>query len=500
MKPLHILLLLVLIAAAFVGGFGYGRWYGKDAKASAGQKEGRRILHYVDPMHPSYTSDKPGIAPDCGMKLVPVYEGGDAESLAQKPTGKILYYSDPKAPDFKSDKPGINPETGSDLEPVYENAPASMPMGTIRVSPEKQQLIGVKFGEVTPSAGVHAFRSVGQVAMDETRFTKVQTRIDGWIEKVYVDFTGKFVEKGQPLLTMYSPEMLASQREYLLALRSKEIMKGSPLSDSQQQSDSLLAAARKRLELYSLSEAQIQEITRTQQPLTNITVYSPISGYVMMRNAFPKQRITPETELYTVVDLSKVWIMADIFENEASMIRVGMPARITPSYGTGQAFSGRVSYIQPSVDPMTRTLKVRIEAANPNMTLKPEMFVNVEFNVSMPARMTVPAEAVLDTGLKKTVFVDRGNGYLEPRQIEIGERIGDRLEVLKGLTPGERIVTSGNFLIDSESQLKSSAAGMAGHQHGSAGGAGKTSSPAKPAAGQSMPGMDMPAAGGPKHD
>ena len=500
MKALRILLIVVLVAAAFVGGIGYGRWYGKDSKASADQQGGRRILHYVDPMHPAYTSDKPGIAPDCGMKLVPVYEGGDAEPQAQNPTGKLLYYRDPKAPAFKSDKPGINPATGSDLEPVYENAPAAMPMGTIRVSPEKQQLIGVKFGEVTPSAGVHAFRSVGQVAMDETRFTKVQTRIDGWIEKVYVDFTGKFVEKGQPLLTMYSPEMLASQREYLLALRSKEIMKGSPLSDSQQQSDSLLAAARKRLELYSLSEAQIEEITRTQQPLTNITVYSPISGYVMMRNAFPKQRITPETELYTVVDLSKVWIMADVFENEASMIQVGMAARIKPSYGTGQAFNGRVSYIQPSVDPMTRTLKVRIEAANPNMTLKPEMFVNVEFNVSMPARMTVPAEAVLDTGLKKTVFVDRGNGYLEPREVEIGDRIGDRLEVVKGLTPGERIVTSGNFLIDSESQLKSFAAGMSGHQHGAADGAGKTSSPAKPAASQAMPGMDMPASGGPKHD
>jgi RND family efflux transporter MFP subunit len=500
MKTLRIFLIVALVSAAFVGGIGYGRWYGKDSKASAGQKGGRRILHYVDPMHPAYTSDKPGIAPDCGMKLVPVYEGGDAEPQAQNPTGKLLYYRDPKVPAFKSDKPGINPATGSDLEPVYENAPAAMPMGTIRVSPEKQQLIGVKFGEVTPSAGVHAFRSVGQVAMDETRFTKVQTRIDGWIEKVYVDFTGKFVEKGQPLLTMYSPEMLASQREYLLALRSKEIMKGSPLSDSQQQSDSLLAAARKRLELYSLSEAQIEEITRTQQPLTNITVYSPISGYVMMRNAFPKQRITPETELYTVVDLSKVWIMADVFENEASMIQVGMAARIKPSYGTGQAFNGRVSYIQPSVDPMTRTLKVRIEAANPNMTLKPEMFVNVEFNVSMPARMTVPAEAVLDTGLKKTVFVDRGNGYLEPREVEIGDRIGDRLEVVKGLTPGERIVTSGNFLIDSESQLKSSAAGMSGHQHGAADGAGKTSSPAKPAASQAMPGMDMPASGGTKHD
>jgi RND family efflux transporter MFP subunit len=299
---------------------------------------------------------------------------------------------------------------------------------------------------------------------------------------------------------MYSPEMLASQREYLLALRSRDIMKGSPLPDSQQQSDSLIAASRKRLELFSLSEAQIEEITRTQQPLTNITIYSPISGYVMMRNAFPKQRITPETELYTVVDLSRVWIMADVFENEASMIRVGMPARVNLSYGSGRKINGRVSYIQPQVDPTTRTLKVRIEADNPDMILKPDMFVDVDFSISIPARMTVPAEAVLDTGLKKTVFVDRGNGYLEPRQVEIGERIGDRIEITKGLASKERVVISGNFLIDSESQLKSSAAGMSGHQHGSAGSSGKSSTPSKPAASGAMPGMDMPTTGERKHD
>ena len=436
MKTLRIFAVCVLIAAAFAAGFGYGRWYGP--RGQAGIATANKPKGYHCPMHPHYHSDKPGNCPICGMKLVP-------------------------------DDDSAHPVGAAAQKPASESGPAEMsemPMGTIRVSPEKQQLIGVKFGEVTSGAGVHSFRSVGKITMDETRFTKVQTRIDGWIEKVYVDFTGKFVEKGQPLLTMYSPEMLASQREYLLALRSREIMKGSPLAGSQEQGDSLLAAARKRLELFSLSEAQIQEITRTGQPLTNITVYSPISGYVTARNAFPKQRVTPETELYTVVDLSNVWIMADVFENEASMIHVGMPARMSLSYGGGRKINGRVSYIQPQVDPTTRTLKVRIEAANPDMILKPDMFVDVDFSVAMPARMTVLAEAVLDTGLKKTVFIDRGNGYLEPRQVETGERIGDRIEITKGLAPHDRVVISGNFLIDSESQLKSAASGMAGHQHG----------------------------------
>jgi len=483
MKLARIILLPVLVAIGILIGFGYGRWYGP--RESAGlTKQATKPKGYHCPMHPSYHSDKPGDCPICGMKLVPDEDAAHpADAAAQKPVGKILFYRDPKAPNFKSDKPGINPETGSDLEPVYEHDPAAMPMGTIRVSPEKQQVIGVKFGEVTSGAGIHSFRSVGKVTMDETRFSKVQTRIEGWIEKVYVDFTGKSVEKGQALLTLYSPEMLASQQEYLLAMRGREIMKDSPLAGSQQQGDSLLVAARKRLELFSLSEAQIEEITRTKQPLTNITIYSPISGYVMMRNAFPKQRITPETELYTVVDLSKVWIMADVFENEASMIRLGMPARVSLSYGNGRKINGRVSYIQPEVDPTTRTLKVRIEADNPDMTLKPDMFVDVEFSVAMSARMTVPAEAVLDTGLRKTVFVDRGNGYIEPRQVETGERIGDRVEIIKGLSPKERIVISGNFLIDSESQLKSSAAGMAGHQHGAPTPKPTTSEPA-PSAGE----------------
>lgn len=466
MKLVRIALLPALLAIGILIGFGYGRWYGPRQSAE-NSKQANKPKGYHCPMHPSYHSDKPGDCPICGMKLVPDEDSAHpVSSAAQQGVGKVLFYRDPKAPNFKSDKPGINPETGSELEPVYENDPAAMPMGTIRISPDKQQVIGVKFGEVTAGAGIHSFRSVGKVAMDETRLAKVQTKIEGWIDRVYVDFTGKLVEKGQPLLTLYSPEMLASQQEYLLAIRSRELMRSSPLAGTQQQSETLLEAARKRMELWDLSDAQIEEIARTGKPIKNITLYSPIGGYVMMRNAFPKQRITPDTELYTVADLSRVWIMADVFENEASMIQVGMQARMSLSYGSGRKIDGVVSYIQPQIDPTSRTLKVRIEADNPDMTLKPDMFVNVEFSVSMPARMTVLADAVLNTGLKKTVFVDRGNGYLEPRLVETGERIGDRIEITKGLTAGERIVISSHFLIDSESQLKSSASGMAGHQHG----------------------------------
>ncbi len=475
MKPLRILLLLALVALGILIGFGYGRWYGPRRYAEPTKQT--KPTGYHCPMHPAFRSDKPGECGICGMKLVPDDDPTHSEPPPAQapPEPKVSQSRDPADSEFTSEKPGLNLTAGNELEPAHAGGPASMPMGTIRVSPEKQQLIGVQYGEAEASAGFHTFRAAGKVAMDETRIAKVQTRIEGWIDKVFVDFTGKRVEKGQPLLTLYSPEMLASQQEYLLAIRSRELMRTSPLAGARQQSESLLAAARKRLELWDLNDAQIDEITRTGEPLENITLFSPVSGYVMTRNAFPKQRITPETELYTLADLSKVWIMADVFENEAPMIRVGMPAKLTLSYAGGRRIVGRVNYVQPQVDNATRTLKVRIEADNPGMALKPEMFVDVEFQVRMPTRLTVPSEAVLNSGLRQTVFVDRGNGYLEPRQVETGARIGNRIEITKGLRLGERVVISGNFLIDSESQLKSAAAATSGHQH-----AAPVSKPAEP--------------------
>ncbi len=436
---------VVLTAAAFLAGYGWGRWYGPRPSAAAANRAAPASRYYC-PMHPSYTSDRPGDCPICGMRLVPLEEQAPASG----------------AP------PG--PEAG-------------LPPNVFHVPMERQQLIGVRYGTVEVTSELRTIRAVGRVDFDETRITRIHPKVDGWIEEVFADFTGKFVNKGQPLLTIYSPELLATQQEYLLALQARRVMApaGPPaeathtmLRGAQRQmerwemSESLIEAAKRRLELWDMSPAQIEELERTGKPQRTVTLYSPVSGYVTARNAFPRQRVMPDTELYTIADLNRVWVIADVFEYEAASIRLGQPAMLSLAYYPGKRFPARVTYIQPSVDPSTRTLKVRLELANPGLLLKPEMFVDVEFRIAEPPRLTVPVDAVLDSGLTKTVFVDRGHGYLEPRQVETGELVGDRVVILKGLQPGERIVTSGTFLIDSESRLKAAAAGMAPHQHSGA--------------------------------
>jgi|YNPMSStandDraft_1061717.scaffolds.fasta_scaffold00328_9 RND family efflux transporter MFP subunit len=461
----------VLPVLALVGGFLAGYLIQRPrAPQTSVDSKGRRILYWVDPMHPSYKSDRPGIAPDCGMKLEPVYAEPEAP---EEPKGRVLYWRDPQDPDYRSDKPGLNPETGNVLEPVYEEGPRHPP-GTVHISPEKQQLIGVTYGRAEIVPLVTQVRALGRVAYDETRLVEVHARVEGWVETVFVNFTGQRVAKGDPLLTVYSPELLASQSELLLAARAREILDGGPLPKAGAYSRSLMEAARKRLELWDVSPEQIRRVLETGEPIRSVTIYAPADGYVLERRAFPSQKITPETKLYTLADLSRVWILAEVFESDAPRIREGQPARVRLTHGEGRPLKAQVSYVQPGLDPVTRTLKVRLEAPNPDLSLKPEMFVEVELDVALGRRLTAPVEAVLDSGVRKTVFVDRGNGYLEPREVETGEQVGDRIVIRKGLRPGERVVTSANFLIDSESQLKAALGAMggaaspaaAGHQHG----------------------------------
>ena len=467
MKPLRLLLILLCVLAVFAGGYGYGRWYGNSQAVQIAAGHDRRVLYYVDPMHLTRTSDKPGLATD-GMKLEPVYANDAA----------------------RGSSPG-SPET----------PPPAMPAGTVQLASDKQQLIGVKYGNVESAAGSRTIRAVGKVAVDETRIEHVHTRVEGWIDKVFVDFTGKLVQKGDPLLTIYSPDLLASQRELLLAAKAKTLMQNSTFPPGFDESESLLQASRRRLELWDLSEAQIDQVLKTGQPIKNVTLYSPATGYVTDRKAFPQQKVTADTDLYTIVDLSHVWIMADLFEYEAPNIHMGETAHVSLQALPGKTFNARINYIQPEVDPMTRTLKVRLDMDNPGVLLKPDMYADIEFRVNVPAKLTVPTDAVLDAGERKTVFVDRGNGYLEPRQVKTGDRVGDRIQILSGLSAGERVVTSGNFLIDSESQLKAAAAGMAG-MPGMGGGTknGENKNPPKSQIGESgTKGMaDMPGMGATK--
>jgi membrane fusion protein, copper/silver efflux system len=488
MKPLRLIIALLALALTFFAGYLYARWYVLGRSGGSAQKaQGRKILYYVDAMHPWYKSDKPGIAPDCGMKLEPVYADGGTSSAAQQEK-KILHYRDPKDPQYTSDKPGINPETGNDLEPVYADDASAMPPGTLQITPERQQLIGIRYGHAEILAGGQEIRSVGRVAVDETRITRVHPRVEGWIEKVQADFMGELVRQGQPLLTLYSPELLATQQELLLALKARELMTKSSMHEAHENSVTLVAAAERRLELWNLSPNQIQQIEKTGKPISSVTLFSPASGFITARNAFPGQKITPETELYAIADLSRVWVMADVFESDASLIRPELPALITSSYNSAIRLSARVSYIQPQVDPATRTLKVRLELANPGYKLKPDMYVDVVFHTKGLPRLTVPAEAVLDTGTTKTVFVDRGNGYFEPRKVETGQRTSDRVEILRGLSEGERIVISGVFLLNSESQLKSAMSGM-GAPSSSAPSGQTPSGKAKTSGAGEMPGM-----------
>ncbi len=350
--------------------------------------------------------------------------------------------------------------TSEDLPTYTTETDREMPQTAFRISPEKQQLIGVQYGTVEYQTISRSLRAVGKVAYDETKVTRINPKIEGWIETVYVDFTGKLVQKGQPLLTIYSPDLVQTQQEYLLAIKGRRQLGESPFSEAVNFSESLVQSARRRLELWDVSEQEIRELEKRGTALRAMTLYAPASGFVMTRNAFPQQRVMPEAELYTLADLSTVWIIADIYEFEAADVKLGQPATVTLSSFPEREFGGKITYIFPQVDNATRTLKVRIELANKNFALKADMFADVVLQINYGNKLVVPQEAVMDSGTEQLVYVSLDDGYFEPRTIQIGAKVDDKYIVLGGLRAGERIVTSGNFLIDSESKLKSASRGM----------------------------------------
>ena len=278
-----------------------------------------------------------------------------------------------------------------------------------------------------------------------------------------MDYTGQPVEKGQLLFTLYSPELVATQEEYLLALKARNYLGDSPFKEVSNGGRTVLEATSRRLKLWDISEKQIKELERSGQPKINLAFYSPISGYVTKKHALKGMAVTPGMALYTITDLSKVWILADIYESEISMVSSGMDATATIDAYRGEVFHGKVVYIYPYLEGATRTLKVRLELDNPEMRLKPKMFANVQIEVDLGQRLAVPEGAILDSGSRQIAFVSVGSGHFEPRDVTLGPKVNDHYIILKGLKEGEKVATSATFLINSESQLKSAIGGMGGH-------------------------------------
>ena len=422
----------------------------------------RRVLYWYDAMNPQHHHDKPGKAPD-GMDLVSMY-ADQVTSVGQKSSSserKIRYWYDPMHPQYKSDKPGTAPDCGMDLVPKYADEPAiNMVPGSVMISAEKQQLIGVRTVEAKRENLIRDVRTTAQITVDETKIAHVHVKINGYIEKVFVDYVGQLVKKGQPLFTIYSPDLVSTQEEYLIAKRGETTLGSSPITEVAQGSQSLLRSARERLKLWDISDDQIRTLDETGEVSRTLTFYSPIAGFVMDRKAFPQTSVTPDTELYTVSDLSTVWVNADIFEYEAPFVKVGQHAEMQLSYYPGKTWKGHVSFIYPTVDPTTRTVKVRAEFPNPDFMLKPQMFADVDLTINYGIQIVVPQEAVLDAGKEQRVFVAKGDGYFEPHQITTGAKLDGKVVVLSGLKAGETVVSSGNFLVDSESRLKSAAGSM----------------------------------------
>jgi RND family efflux transporter MFP subunit len=402
--------LAVALAAGF---FLAGTWYNQRATVKGGVPEARRVLYYQDPMHPSYKSDKPGIAPDCGMQLVPVYAGKESSGTGE-----------PHAPSAR---------------------------GALRIDEQTQRTIGIRTEDVTRAPRHHTFRVLGRVAPDETRIYRVAAAVDGWVRKAGPIVTGSIVQKDEVLATFYNRDFLTAQQTYLYALNTMDRFKDNESEDQLKLTRAQMRASEENLEFLGMGETQFRQVARTREIARDIEFRSPVTGLVVARNAFSGLRFDRGTELFRIADLSHVWVLADVFENDARLLRA--VRRATVRY-QDRLLPVHLSSSLPQFDPVSRALKVRLETDNPDLTLRPDMFVDIELQASLPAAIAVPVDAVIDSGLRKTVYVEMSDGSFVPRQVETGWRLGDSVEIISGLTAGDRIVASGNFLLDSESRMR----------------------------------------------
>jgi len=419
------------------------------------------IFGLIGVMTALITWDGSGMNP-AGEPMLTVSKALAAENelkagMVDPKTGKkIKYWAAPMDPTYIRNEPGKSP-MGMDLVPVYEEeGEEKEPASTIRIDPVTIQNMGVRMERVERKPLVKNIRTYGNITYDERRIYAVNTKFNGWIEKLYVDFIGEKVRKGQPLFDIYSPELVTAQEEYLLSLHHNESLKESPYDSIREGAQRLLNASLTRLRYWDLTEKQIEQIEKTGNVQKTLTIYSPARGVVIKKNAFQGHYVKAGEQLYEITDLSKVWVDVEVYEYELPWIQKGMPAKMELSYMPGKIFTGKVLYVYPFLEAKTRTAKLRLEFPNPDYQLKPDMYANVTLKSAVSGNsLVIPQEAVIDSGVRKIVFVALGKGKFQPREVKLGlEGNDDEFQVLEGLKENEQIVVSAQFMLDSESRLR----------------------------------------------
>jgi multidrug efflux pump subunit AcrA (membrane-fusion protein) len=425
------------------------------------QGGGEQETEYFCPMHPQIVRDKPGTCPICSMDLEPKPKSSPSARPGER---RIAFYRHPMDPGVHSDRPGKD-SMGMDYIPVYEDEAqggTSSVAGreTVTLTPEKREMLKVRSEEVVEAPIETTVRAVGRVAVDERHIHHTHAKYEGYVERLYVDFVGKPVKRGDPLLAIYSPELVATQEEYLLAFRSQSALSGSTLPSVARGGTDLLAAAKRRLLLWDVTPRDIERLEKTGEVRKTLDLYAAMDGYVLEKTAVHGMRVMPTDTLFTIADLSQVWILAEVYEHDLAAVRKGAQAEVSVAAAPGKKWTGPVTFVAPLVDPKTRTVEVRIEVQNRDTELKPGMYTDVVLHSGQGTGLVIPESALVDAGERKLVFLDREGSRLEPREVTVGETIGTVVHVLSGLTKGDRVVTSANFLIDSESSLKAALSTM----------------------------------------
>lgn len=520
------LALVAVLAGAFLAG--YSVVQRSQHRSHEASETGQAKAVYYCPMHPSYTSERPGDCPICNMRFVKreqaatpspqptgdrrqatkdicylhncpmVHQGkpcpmlvvakaGEkvtcpicgthvAEAATRPKEKQVLYWTDPMLPGYKSDKPGKSP-MGMDLVPVYaeETVPStSGEMATgyipILVSPQKRQLIGVKTSVAEKRRLTKTIRTVGRVMIDETKRVHVHPKVEGWVQEIYAKYEGDAVTKGQPLFSFSSPDFIATQQEYLAAGQALRDVPPNASEEIRSIAQANVAAARGRLLWWDITAEQIQAIEQAGVPSQALVLTSPIDGVVLTKHVFPGEYMERGGDFYHLIDLSTIWVDVDLYEYDLPFVAVGQEATVSFPHDAHAPLTGKVIYLSPTVNAITRTATARLEFPNPAGTLRPGMYATAQLMADLGERLVVPAEAVMDTGTRQIVFVDKGQGIFEPREATVGAKTDGAQEITHGVEAGEAVVTSGNFLIDSESRLKAALEGFGGgeegHQHG----------------------------------